>query len=288
MTEQHWAHQRLLLKVRTGSQAHGLATEDSDEDSRGVCIPTKECLLGLSDFEQWQCEGGDHVIYSLRKFAKMALESNPNIIETFYTEPEDQLFVHPLAAPLLEYRDRFLSRRAGIKFGRYAIHQLNKIERHHRWLTAEPPVKPEPTMFGAVNAENGPKFPSLEARRAFQAAVKHHRGYQTWRKNRNPKRAVLEEKHGYDTKHAMHLCRLLKMGVEILSKGEVLVRRPDADWLKGVRNGALSYHELLDWVRQAEQELSRAEANSPLPEEPDRKWAEGLVVEITEAYLANH
>ncbi len=281
----HWAHDRLLIKVRAGSQAHGLATSESDEDSRGVCVPTRECLLGLSDFEQWQSDGGDHVIYSLRKFVTLALGANPNIIETLYTEPEDRLFLHPLAQDLLDGRDRFLSRQVGVKFGRYAIHQLQKIERHYRWLTQEPPQKPEPTQFGAIHGENGPDFPDLEARKAFQAAMKHYRNYRTWRENRNAKRAELEERFGYDTKHAMHLCRLLKMGTEILRGEGVQVKRRDAQWLKSVRRGSLSYSELLVWVKQAEAELSRVEANSTLPARPDREWAESAVVEITEQYL---
>lgn len=281
----HWAHERLLIKVRAGSQAHGLATEESDEDSRGVCVPTRECLLGLSDFEQWQSDGGDHVIYSLRKFVILALDANPNIIETLYTEPEDRLFLHPLAEPLLEQRDRFLSRQVGVKFGRYAIHQLQKIERHYRWLTQEPPPKPEPAMFGAVNAENGPSFPDTGSQRAFQAAMKHYRNYCAWRKHRNPKRAALEERFGYDTKHAMHLCRLLKMGTEILKGEGVQVKRRDADWLRGIREGGFGYQELLEWVRGAEAELALAEKDSLLPEVPEREWAEALVVEITERYL---
>lgn len=281
----HWAHHRLLLRVRSGSQAHGLATPESDHDSRGVCIPPLNYLFGLSSFEQWESEGGDHVIFSLQKFVRLALEGNPNIIETLFTREQDQLFVHPLATELLQRRDMFLSRQVGFKFGRYAIHQLQKIERHHRWLTSEPPLLPQPEDFGAVPGENSPKFPDTTAERAFRAAVKHHRAYQAWRKNRNPRRSALEEKHGYDTKHAMHLCRLLKMGCEILESGEVLVFRPDAGWLRTVRDGALSYSELLDWVQEVEKRLAVLEKNSSLPEEPDFQAAEDLVVRTTEAYF---
>ena len=130
-----------------------------------------------------------------------------------YQDPEE----------LLQRRAMFLSQKVGFKFGRYAIHQLQKIERHHRWLTTDPPNAPKPEDFGAVPGENSPKFPDTASENAFRAAVKHHRAYKAWRKNRNPKRAALEEKYGYDTKHAMHLCRLLKMGCEILEEGEVVM-----------------------------------------------------------------
>lgn len=250
-------------------------------------MPPKEFLLGLSSFEQWESEGGDHVIFSLQKFVRLALDGNPNIIETLYTRESDHLFVHPLAQDLLEQRDMFLSQKVGFKFGRYAIHQLQKIERHHRWLTTEPPDAPKPEDFGAVLGENSPKFPDTASEKAFRAAVKHCRAYRAWRKNRNPKRAALEEKYGYDTKHAMHLCRLLKMGCEILEKAEVHVFRPDADWLRQVREGALSYQDLLGWVKEMEQRLAESESRSRLPVEPSFQDAEQLVVRITEAYLAD-
>lgn len=276
----------MLLLVRAGSRAHGLADENSDEDSRGVCIPPKRYLLGLSDFEQWQSEGGDHVVFSLKKFVRLALEGNPNIIETLFTRPSDHLYLHPLAEPLFAERSLFLSKKVGSKFGRYAIHQLQKIERHYRWLTTDPPALPDPSDFGAVVSENSPKFPDTTSQQAYQAATKHFRAYREWRKNRNPKRSRLEEQFGYDTKHAMHLCRLLKMGCEILQESTVNVHRPDSVWLKEVRQGLLSYHELLEWVRVQEETLKIAERDSELPETPDYERAEQLVVETTEQFLA--
>lgn len=281
----HWAHQRVLFKVLSGSRAHGLDTAESDHDTRGVCIPPKHFLFGLSQFEQWQSEGGDHVLFSLQKFVRLALDGNPNIIETLFTRPQDWLETHSLASLLLDKRRIFLSKKVGLKFGRYAIHQLQKIERHYKWLTTEPPIQPKPSDFGAIATENSPKFPDTASERAYRGAVKHHRSYREWRKNRNPKRAKLEEKFGYDTKHAMHLCRLLNMGCEILETEQVHVYRPDADWLRGIREGCLSYQELLAWVREKENQLSLCESNSNLPEEPDTQEAERLVVAITEEFL---
>lgn len=273
------------MQVRSGSRAHGLETAESDEDTRGICVPIPEVLFGLTPFEQWESEGGDHVIYSLQKFARLALEGNPNIIETLFTDPSDHLYAHPLAQPLLAARHLFLSKQVGLRFGRYAIHQLKKIERHYRWLTQPAPTKPLPSAFGAVEQAGTPRFPDTAAERAYRAAFKHYRAYSEWRKNRNPKRALLEEQFGYDTKHAMHLCRLLNMGCEILSEGRVLVRRPDAEWLREVRSGRLGYGELLQWVNQRESDLIQAERLSPLPLQPDFSAAESLVVDITVNYL---
>ena len=77
--------------------------------------------------------------------------------------------------------------------------------------------------------------------REFQAAYRQARrdweNYQSWKKNRNPARARLEAQFGYDTKHAQHLIRMLRMGIEILRDCEVRVRRKDAAELRAIRAG---------------------------------------------------
>jgi predicted nucleotidyltransferase len=79
--------------------------------------------------------------------------------------------------------------------------------------------------------------------------------YWTWKKERNVARSELEEQFGYDTKHAMHLIRLLRMGKEILTQGEVIVLRPDAAELLEIRNGKLSYEELVRYAETIDTEI---------------------------------
>jgi predicted nucleotidyltransferase len=87
----------------------------------------------------------------------------------------------------------------------------------------------------------------MQRERSFQSARTNWKQYANWKKNRNEARAELEAKHGYDTKHAMHLMRLLRMGLEIVERGEVRVDRTniDADELLDIRRGALAYDELI-------------------------------------------
>ena len=273
-----WEDQ-LILKVRAGSHAYGLAGPHSDEDSRGVCIPPKAALLGLHTFDQHEDAKSDHVVFGLPKFIRLALEGNPNLIETLFTE--DVLFVNAAGHKLLEHRQIFLSRKVAERFGHYAISQLKRLEGHYRWW-AHPPEQPRPPK---LNAQGKAEFGSQKARLAFDRASKEWNHYQRWLRERNPARAELEQRFGYDTKHAMHLCRLLKMGEEILSRGRVLVRRPDADWLKGVRQGSFAYQELVEWARTREEGLRQMREASPLPEEPDFDRAEQLLMEIQEDYF---
>ncbi len=286
MTDPFWKANR-IYHVIIGSQAYGLATEASDLDTCGVCIPPRPYLLGLSDFEQHveHTPEYDVVVYALVKFVRLALASNPNILEALYVEPEEILHVDDYGEQLREHRQIFLSRKAGQTFSGYAISQLRRMERHHRWLVNPPDHQPSQEEFGGRFVGGRYKFPDHDAQRAYRSALKHWNQYQNWRRNRNPARAALEKKYGYDTKHAMHLLRLLRMGMEILETGEVHVKRPDREWLLAVRAGSLSYEELLSLASEYEEQLNALQATSPLPEEPETERAEALVVELQECFL---
>lgn len=105
--------------------------------------------------------------------------------------------------------------------------------------------------------------------------------YWTWKKNRNVKRSALEEQNGYDTKHASHVVRLLRMGAEALQTGELLVKRPDAEELLAIRNGAWTYEELVyyaektdKWVREVLYKQTK------LPKSPNYKLAAKIIMNV--------
>jgi len=286
MGERFWDN-NLIYKVIAGSRAYGLDMPESDLNVRGVCIPPRPVLLGLSHFEQWVHKDGDGdvIIYALDKFVRLAMDCNPDVIELLYTDRQHILFINAYGEKLREHRHLFLSRQARQTFGDYAISQLRRIERQHRWLTGPPDHKPTPEEFGGIPANGRFKFSDQDAQKAYQVALKHWNQYQAWRQNRNPARAELERKHGYDTKNAMHLLRLLAMGAEILETGQVHIYRHDRQWLCAVRGGLLTYEELLDLVDDCEKRLDRLVNLSPLPEKVDAQAAEALLVELQGQFL---
>lgn len=270
----------LILRVRTGSRAYGIALDTSDEDSRGVCIPPVRFLLGLDDFEQHESEGKDHVTYSLAKFARLALQGNPNIIETLYTAGEHVLHLDDLGERLRATRGHFLSKLAGERFGGYARSQMGRLERHRRWLTDPPTSAPDPMEYGADVIDGQVKFVDARRRKNFDAEQQRWTHYQTWRKERNEARAKLEAEHGYDTKHAVHLIRLLRMGEEILTRGEVLVQRPDAHELIAIRQGEWPFEKVLEEATRRSAMLPKLMASSALPDQPNRDEVNALVIEL--------
>lgn len=80
-----------ILKIIVGSQAHGLATPQSDYDYRGVfVVPTEEILkIGNKKKNTSWIEGKvDDTSWELEHFLMMATKSNPTILETFLAPVE--------------------------------------------------------------------------------------------------------------------------------------------------------------------------------------------------------
>lgn len=126
---------------------------------------------------------------------------------------------------------------------------------------------------------------SMKREQAYMHAKRHYDSYRNWAQSRNKKRAALEAKFGYDTKHASHLVRLMRMGKEILSEGKVKVFRPDREELKAIRGGAWSYEQIEEYATSMEQEIIELAKTSELPNKPNSKFLNQLCVEIIEEYL---
>ena len=120
----------------------------------------------------------------------------------------------------------------------------------------------------------------MDRERRYGQARNNWRQFNEWVKNRNAKRAALEARYGYDVKHGMHLVRLMRMCREILEEGLVWVRRPDAEELKGIRNGEWSYDHLMEWANQQDRELIEVADASDLPKQPNRNRLDELCQDI--------
>ena len=129
-------------------------------------------------------------------------------------------------------------------------------------------------------ARKKPLFVVKFNKEEYVQTKENHSQYWTWRNNRNAKRGELEEQFGYDTKHAMHLVRLLRMGVEILSTGKVLVKRPDAAELLEIRDGSMTYDEIVAYATtidaQARDVLYKT---TQLRKKPDLKQAAQILMD---------
>lgn len=119
----------------------------------------------------------------------------------------------------------------------------------------------------------------------YESKKKDWEHYTRWRNERNEKRAELERQHSYDTKHAAHLVRLMRMGYEILTEGVVHVKRPDAAELLAIRGGSWPYEKILAYAEEMDAKLAEAEKTSSLPYAPQWDKIEQLQMELIEEVL---
>jgi hypothetical protein len=114
----------------------------------------------------------------------------------------------------------------------------------------------------------------------YKLAKEKHKQYWDWKNNRNEVRSELEEQFGYDTKHAMHLVRLLRMGKEALEEGVLRVKRPDAEELLAIRSGSWTYEECVEYAEHMDAMIrDTLYKTTSLPKKPNLLNAANVLME---------
>lgn len=229
----------VLLGYR-GSIAHGMYIPSSDPDSiddkdiMGVCIPELNNYLGFGHFEQKekQYKEWDSVVYEIRKYFRLLLKSNPNVMSLLWLEPNMYITKTEIGRQIVENRYLFVSKQAYHSFNGYAYGQFKRM-----------------THF---------KF----------------EGYM------GVKRKQLVERHGYDTKNAAHLIRLLRMGIEFLIEGRLHIHRADGDQLLAIKRGEWTLEQVKTEAEHLFRRAEEAYLLSKLANEPDHAGAERLLMDI--------
>lgn len=118
---------RVILQVVIGSQAYGLAGDDSDIDRRGVYLPKADhhwSLYGVP--EQIEDERSQECYWELQKTLSLALKGNPNVLECLYSPLVP--FATNLGRELLALRERLLSQLIFQTYNGYVLSQFKKIQ----------------------------------------------------------------------------------------------------------------------------------------------------------------
>lgn len=298
----------LVFETVSGSTAFNLDRVGSDIDIRGIIVGPAVWYHGFAPAPEQVEHSPDHVHFEIRKFFRLAAAANPTMLEMIWSDPRHHRTVNGGGALLLESRHLFLSRRVSEAFAGYAQAQLARMRNHRQWLLDPPRRPPTRDDFGlpaerkagpdqaraadALEAREGwqlaPAFQDLLQReRRYRAAVTRFAQYEQWLRSRNPARAELERRYGYDTKHAMHLVRLQRMALEVLVDGELRVWRDDRDELLAIRDGAWTYDELMSQCDRLAEGMRQAREVSPLPVAPDLDGLSELCCRIVEASLSS-
>lgn len=117
-------------------------------------------------------------------------------------------------------------------------------------------------------------------RSGYSTYCKEYKAYWEWVNLRNKDRYESTLTHGknYDAKNMMHTFRLLNMAEEIARDGEVNVKRHDRDELLKIRSGHFAYADLLSMAEEKVVMIEELFAVSDLPESPDSKRIEEVLV----------
>ena len=133
-----------ILRVPAGSNLHGLHLPGKDDrDEVGICIEDRDRVVGFSEFEQYiyrtaaEREGKhdapshagdlDLTIFSLRKFLRLAMQGNPQILQCLFVPATLCLTRTALGAQLQELAPLIVSRAAGLRYLGYLEAQRQRL-----------------------------------------------------------------------------------------------------------------------------------------------------------------
>jgi predicted nucleotidyltransferase len=249
----HNVHYEVLM----GSISYGVATDDSDWDVYGFCIPLKEMVFPhlkgeipgfgkqINRFEQFQQHHikdsnknriYDITIYSIVKYFQLCMENNPNIIDSLFVPQRCVLHSTQVGNLVREHRKDFLHKGCWHKFKGYAFSQLHKMRT---------------------------KTPLPRSKRDQDVQV-----------------------HQFDTKFAYHVLRLISEVEQILTEGDLDLER-NREQLKAIRKGEMGEQEIYDYFNQKEKDLEAVYNSSQLPYSPDESKIKSLLLQCLEMHYGS-
>ncbi|MBR3509388.1 MAG: nucleotidyltransferase domain-containing protein [Lachnospiraceae bacterium] len=307
---------RIMLLGLGGSYSYGTNREGSDIDFRGVTLQLPSDLIGMTQFDQYEDEGTDTVIYGFNKLVRLLLECNPNTCEMLGLDEEQYLIKSRLGQELIDQTPIFLSKRVIKSFGGYADMQLRRLQNalardtlsqeereKHIYKSVLHAIEDFNLRHKGKGAEgirlyiDKAENPELETEIFVDANYKHYplRDYnELWGTMRSVVRDYdkigkrnKKKDDNHLNKHAMHLVRLFMMAIDILERGEIKThRKDDLPLLLSIRNGdfmqedgtySKAFYEMLE---EYERKLDEAAVKTKLPDEPDLRKVEKFVERV--------
>lgn len=100
------------------------------------------------------------------------------------------------------------------------------------------------------------------------------------------KRKELIDKHGYDTKFAYHIVRLLCQVEQVLTEGTMDLQR-NREQLKFIREGGWTKEQLYEYFQKKEADLETIKVKSDLRQEPDEAAIKELLFNCLEEHFGS-
>jgi hypothetical protein len=316
MNYQEIAEKNLILKIRSGSHLFGTNTPESDLDMVGVFMPTPQMVYGFAKCETVEAnvkdkdEAGrntadavDCTFYEFRKFIKLALDNNPNILHLLFANNENIIFQSPIGKDLLSRAKLFPHKGAHHRFIAYADAQRHKMrikpENFHALEAALAFLadKDDHSVLGEYkndttclkyDGEKGHHMLVGDLHLEPSVYVKKARRMIEDRLSKATHRKVLFTKYGFDVKFASNLIHLLKEGIDLMKYGELVYPLPYAKEIVDIKQGKYTIEEILKWADELVEEARRAFEETKLPEKPMTEYIEGYMIDALKVWLYNY
>jgi uncharacterized protein len=306
------AQDNKILEIKVGSHLYGTNTPTSDLDYSGVFLPTKEFVLGFQKVEEVNLSienkdkagkntqnAVDRKLYDFRKFVKLAMENNPNIIEQLFVNEPNIVYINDAGRALLAQKHQFPHKGLVKKFKGYAFSQKHKMiirtDKFHELDNAFNYLKDYAGQKELLIELKDKCLPFMKFTNDFCAIgdlnlqkgifVKKAVSMIEERLSKVGSRKTLITKHGYDTKFASHLIRLLLEGKELVTTGEVIFPLSYKDTILAIKHGKWTIKEVLDYAEQLEAETDIATEKSELPSKPRFDEIEKFTIHLLENHL---
>jgi predicted nucleotidyltransferase len=241
-----------ILRTVVGSGVHGIAIAGTDDhDEMGVYVEPPAHVIGLHKqvshyVFRTQPEGTrsgpgdtDLVMYSLRKYLRLATKGNPTALLPLFAPPEAVLVLRPLGEQLRELAPQVLSQRAVRRFLGYMSSQRERLV--GRGGRSSVPNRPELVARYGYDV----KYASHALRLAYQGLEIASHGRLTLPMPEPERERVLQVKRGDVTELGDVLREIDKVEVEIealLAAGRTpLPADPD---LEGISDWSTNAHRV--------------------------------------------
>jgi hypothetical protein len=257
--------------AESGSRLYGTNREDSDHDLRGFVIPPFEYLIGVKQFEYVEvADGNDHKIYSLLRFINLLFHGDPSLTELLFAPPDSVRRCSEVGKTILDNKKLFLSNRIynrvmgygnsefrkamGVKYvmeTRSKDHddiiawvrdkkhwEKDRMDQFVEWMDEERPAKLIPSLSD-LGAKRKKEF----------------------------------EQFGFGVSSAAHSLRIMKQSIELMLTGTMTFPRPEASFLRDIRQGRVSKESIEEARNELVLEAEKARENSILPDQPETSAA---------------
>ena len=307
-----------ILEFNTGSHLYGTNTAESDRDVCGIFMPNIDYILGFKRCEEIDCSIKDKIdgkntkdavdkkYYEFRKFIKLALDNNPNILEMLFVNDENILYTNKVGRKLLSMCCMFPHRGLKQKFLGYAFSQKHKMiikkdnyydlrntinylsKFNSQKLLAEIITRTDLPYFikGQYDKNHNVRFirvgdlnivPSKNVAQAMNIIQD--------RLDKVGNREELVLKYGYDTKFASHLIRLMLEGIELLTTGALEFPLKEKTTILSIKNGNWKVEDIFAYSEYLEHSIEAIEKKSPLPKKPQIQKIENYCISELQEWL---